>query len=93
MTMTPDEILAVVQAFKDGKQIQFKDANNVWMVSVSPNWDFPRICYRVKPSEPKVIKYLCYEDGNGYLIFKRGDIHQPSLPRIPEFDMERTAVE
>lgn len=51
--MTEDEIIAVVQAHKDGKKIECKDKNkicNIFEVTDNPIWDFPNYDYRIAPT-------------------------------------------
>lgn len=50
---TPDEIIAVVQAFKDGKQIQARYRNEEWVDLCAPTWEFSRLEYRVKPESKR----------------------------------------
>ena len=55
--MTIDEMIAVLQAAKVGKTIQFRDNRDIcWNTSERNNlkWDFGSIEYRVKP-EPREI--------------------------------------
>ncbi len=52
--MTHDEMMAVIQAHKDGKHIQclckHPGAPHEWVdVPSSPVWDFHRFYYRIKP--------------------------------------------
>ena len=49
--MTPDQIIEVVTAFKNGKTIQFYDkvCNKGWLDANNPVWAFDKITYRVKP--------------------------------------------
>lgn len=72
--MTPEAIIEIVQAFIDGKKIQFchigdfdieNPTRNVWKILNAPSWDFSSFYYRVKPDiEPiKVYKWAyIYED-------------------------------
>lgn len=55
--MSNDEIIAVVQAHKEGKQIEWRElgfqAEHMWMnAGEQPTWDFRHWEYRVKP-EPR----------------------------------------
>jgi hypothetical protein len=52
---TPDEMIAVIQAFKEGEKIEYKfvDENN-WHACQDPCWDFLRTNYRVKPTKKTV---------------------------------------
>lgn len=53
MSMTIDEMIAVLQAAKEGKTIQVKariSPKAMWGGTVySPTWDFSNFDYRVKP--------------------------------------------
>ena len=61
--MTHDEIIAVVQAHKNGKQIQCKARNTaIWGDAGCPNWAFHNTDYRVKP-EPR--EFILPLDANG----------------------------
>lgn len=67
--MTIDEIIAVLQAFKDGKAIQFavrKSDPRKWLeLSIRDlAWNFASYEYRVKP-EPRTIWVNEYPDGSG----------------------------
>lgn len=62
--MTPDEMIAVIQAHKEGKQIQyFCEFTNKWEDVNNPCWDFNSIIYQIKPESPQP-KYIpfTYED-------------------------------
>ena len=66
--MTYDEMIAVIQAHKDGKKIQVKSRkNDVWYSSFNnqPSWNFSEFEYRVKP-KPLVLWINEYEDGKIY---------------------------
>lgn len=49
--MTIEEMIAVLEAAKEGKKIEFQDIMDpgTWWASVSPGWDFLHFRYRVKP--------------------------------------------
>lgn len=50
--MTEDEIIAVVQAFKDGKRVErCVEGVGVWKSAPFPIWNFDKYSYRV--AEPK----------------------------------------
>jgi len=64
--MTHDEMIAIIQAHKDGKEIQIKRlSEGGWYGRLSPAYttrlDFTRYEYRIKP-EPKVIWVNEYDD-------------------------------
>lgn len=54
--MTHDEMIALIQAHKDGKTIQnrMKARNDVWKDAPAPSWNFWNFEYRVK-AEPQTI--------------------------------------
>lgn len=63
--MTPDQIIEVVTAFKNGKTIEARHkAMGDWHVAV-PAWDFHQFDYRIKP-EPLELWVNVFEDGSGF---------------------------
>jgi hypothetical protein len=60
--MTPKEIINVVQAFEEGKEIEFlgKHTNNKWKTVETPGWNFDLFDYRVKQKEKELYQYLLY---------------------------------
>jgi hypothetical protein len=57
MSMDHDEMIAVIQAHKEGKEIQFRcvdDFDKTWTSysESSPSWNFSEFEYRIKP-EPR----------------------------------------
>lgn len=74
--MTDDEIIAVVTAHKEGKQIQYRDScrNTVWL-DVLPShigFDFRNLDYRVKPEPRKPREWVVWVNDLDYLIM--GDV-------------------
>ena len=70
---TIEEKIAVMQAFADGKTIEYSiksDKLEDWIITESPFWDWLRIDYRVK-EEPKQPEYVpfSFEDAE-FLIGK-----------------------
>jgi len=58
--MTHDEMISVIQAHKEGKEIEVtlhNDVSNTWVACTNPRWHFDRANYRIKP-EPPLIKSL-----------------------------------
>lgn len=53
MTTTQEKI-AIMQAFVDGKEIEFKTKNREvsWSISYDPKWDWIDFDYRIKPEPP-----------------------------------------
>jgi hypothetical protein len=65
--MSPQEMIDVIQAHKDGKQIQFSfkiekpSSDNCWLDAKIPTWNFTTCNYRIKPKAPKTMhQYLLY---------------------------------
>ena len=60
--MTPKEIINVVQAFEEGKEIEYlgKHTNNKWRTVETPGWNFDLFDYRVKQKEKELYQYLLY---------------------------------
>jgi hypothetical protein len=51
--MTPDEIIEVVTAFRDGKEIEYEYCREIpseWITTTLPAWNFSDFRYRVKPA-------------------------------------------
>jgi hypothetical protein len=66
---TLDEMLAVLTAFKQGKQIQFRFRNpnyhDKWVSAACPCWNFESCEYRVRPEpEPRTFYFNEYSDGS-----------------------------
>lgn len=48
---TTQEMIAVMQAYVDGKKVQFSHINcNIWADSPTPSWDWRACDYRIKPA-------------------------------------------
>ena len=61
--MTIDEMIEVLQAYKEGKAIQAVPLcdNSGWYDVKKPSWDFSAMEYRIKP-EKKIIPYETFEE-------------------------------
>jgi hypothetical protein len=55
---TTKEQIEVMQAFIDGKEIEYKEKfeNNEYEKTYCPTWDFANYQYRIKPSDKKNVK-------------------------------------
>lgn len=65
--MTHDEIIAVVAAHRDGKDIEAKHHEAlVWNLITNghPRWDFPSYDYRIAPPKPREWWINIYPDGS-----------------------------
>ena len=64
--MTPDEIVAVVEAYKAGRTIQWSWRDGCggdgWSITKNPMWDFWSTLYRVEPF-PRVRFFIERENG------------------------------
>lgn len=71
--MTHDDMIAVIQAYKDGKQIQRRTSNGEWLDLENPMWYFNIGDYRVKPEEPKLVPHwpAIFENSHGTFITSR----------------------
>lgn len=47
--MTPQEMIDVITAFRDGKPVETNDGGSDWWPVLSPQFNFHRYNYRVKP--------------------------------------------
>lgn len=60
--MTPQEMIDVITAFRDGKPVETNDGGSDWWPVLSPHFNFHRYNYRVKPPAlrphwPAIIQY------------------------------------
>ena len=92
--MTPEEIKALSHAFFDGKVLQYEKYNGDWC-----DWAedycpcFSGFEWRIKPDEPKKVKFLGWLGTSGELRQIRANESWPNqhgLIRIPELDREIT---
>ena len=61
--MTPDQIIEVVTAFKNGKKIEYYvKISRQWEEITDPSWNFALVDYRVKP-EPMELWVNEFVDG------------------------------
>lgn len=62
--MTPQEIINVVKAFEEGKEIEYQPINKSysWVKINEPTWNFNSFNYRViqKQKEKELYQYLIY---------------------------------
>jgi hypothetical protein len=61
--MNTQEMIAVMQAYVDGKTIECQcTSGGDWKLNPTPAWDWAEFLYRVKP-EPKVFYIVVRDDG------------------------------
>ena len=62
--MTPQDMIDVIQAYKDGKQIEFKSRepnSKNWETTNCPSWSFTTTMYRIKQKKEKELyQYLIH---------------------------------
>lgn len=72
--MTPKEIIGVLVAFEEGKEIEFlgKHTNSKWRTVEKPCWNFDLFDYRVKQQDKVLYQWLIYNSTmNIYLTTTR----------------------
>jgi hypothetical protein len=68
--MTHDEMIAVIQAHKDGKVIEFRQPGGEWESLEFPMWNFTKYEFRIK-TEP--VEYWAGEFNGGEYRCQFGD--------------------
>lgn len=63
--MTTKEKIEVMQAFLDGKLIEYKLSSDgdIWLSVSDPHWDWDNCIYRIKPES----KFRPYKDGKEFM--------------------------
>jgi hypothetical protein len=76
--MTPDEMIDVIQGYKDGKEIEYRPetVEDWYDCGGRPNWDFYASEYRIKP-EPR----------EWYMRIYNNNVISPSL-----YDTQKQAI-
>lgn len=86
-----DEMISILEAFPDGKEIEWDNCGS-WQVATNEHEIIRHIhrgrTLRIKPDEPRIIKYLCYENVNGCLIWTKTEPFYTPWIRRPAFDKE-----
>lgn len=82
-----DEQIAVMQAFRNGKKIEFKRkrSDSDWLYMPQPSWDWHQIDYRVMPPKPR--EFWLHPVCSGCL----GDNHRQIYDRNPNPDRDTCA--
>ena len=68
-TSTTAGKIAVMQAFEDGKSVEVSGQAFVeWLLDLSPEWDWDKCTYRIKPQtvEEAAEEYAMNENGKTY---------------------------
>lgn len=67
--MTYDEMIEVIQAAKEGKEIEYREkGDSEWLPAIKPCFSFDINDYRVKP-EPKYCRLDLRERGTSGLLY------------------------
>lgn len=92
--MTIDQMIEVLNAYKRGEKIEFKNGSfHDWTPCdpTGPTWDFYRSEYRIAKPAPKKIHLSAWLDNDGELRQVRDPAAVPNgWIRIPEEDKEIT---
>lgn len=74
------QLLPIIQAYADGKTIQYRnDSNHGWVDADRPVW-MDGVEYRIKPVPRKTVSYrrfIAEFNGNKYVAIKYPDGHAP----------------
>lgn len=92
---TPDEIIAVVQAFKNREQIQFAPVGMtkpIWGTLSNPSWNFSIFHYSVK-QEPEKVKLLVCKSKNGIHTFVNNDATRTAVKTHEHYYKQYAEVE
>ena len=71
MTQSIESMIEVLQAYKDGKKIEyFSRADCKWLpCEVTPVWDFDTFKYRIAPEPKKKVKLEAWLSPTGQLMW------------------------
>lgn len=90
MTQSIESMIEVLQAYKDGKVIEWRDGLSDWSVrnNVGHAFNFQSLEYRVAPEPKKKVHYSCWSD-EGQLRWIADPAAVPSdWIRVPSEDKE-----
>ena len=78
--MTHDEMIEIIRAHKDGKQIEFRKSisKEPWRDLNGLMFDFALFTYRVKPNQKKILYQYNYITSNG-AIYKSGRFYSSRI--------------
>jgi exonuclease VII small subunit len=76
------EAIRVMQAFVDGKKVEYQISDGTWLVGLSPSWNWPSTRYRIKPTPVQC-------DGGGEMISELEAAKQRIRLLIAERDTAR----
>jgi hypothetical protein len=76
------EAIRVMQAFVDGKKVEYQISDGTWLVGLTPSWNWPSTRYRIKPTPVQC-------DGGGEMISELESAKQRIRLLIAERDTAR----
>jgi len=77
--MSDSEIIAVVQAHKEGKKIEFTTDGDNWYLCENPMWNFTKSHYRVY-TEPRKPREWCLEIAKDGSVYNASRLHSADEP-------------
>lgn len=90
MTQSIESVIEVLQAYKDGKKVEYSyDDGKTWRETDQPAWNFDTIQYRIAP-EPKKVKMNAWLTTFGSLDWRKENTVTPGTGwiRVPSEDKE-----
>ena len=93
MTQSIESMIEVLQAYKDGKKIEYLSTmDGTWSSCIGePLFNFDDYQYRIAPEPKKKVKYMCFDD-TLELRWWREDKDKGQFPkewtRVPSEDKE-----
>lgn len=92
MTQSIESMIEVLQAYKDGKEIEYSyDDGKTWRETDQPAWNFDTIQYRIAPEPKKKVKLEAWLSPTGQLMwYDMSKVHTWSTDfiRVPSEDKE-----
>ena len=94
MTQSIESMIEVLQAYKDGKKIEyFSNMECKWLLcEVPPIWDFNTIEYRIAPEPKRKVKLEAWLSPTGQLMWwldtSKIDTWSTDWIRVPSEDKE-----
>lgn len=88
MTQSIESMIEVLQAYKDGKKIEFFSDRGTWEPLTSPSWDFSAYEYRIAPEPKKKVKYWCFTDDESLFWIAEDKPTPCHWIRVPSEDKE-----
>ena len=91
MTQSIESMIEVLQAYKDGKKIEFLNIVGVWEKLTNPSWDFRAYEYRIAPEPKKKMKLGAWLRPAGQLVWydiSKVNVFADDWIRVPSEDKE-----